>query len=439
MNQLAPGPCSIDLKPYKAGAGCAISAQSLLKNAIMNSTIRGHEARASSGTLPCMTRCWVALGAVAAITFGCAADDERMVSDRAAAGAAGASSGAAGSSGAGASQTSGAAGAGGSCGAACNQGGAGTAGTAGESASAGAGGDSQTRKGLRGAFLLVLNSEPASFYEGAVDEMAELGMDQLIVQTESYLTQPSFGRNAVDRALLRAVLDRAAQDGLAVSLGLALPEWGNGDVSAAVDADFVDGVIAASKSSLDTLLSEFADESAWTGCYLPLELWTPGSDGQLGELLRYVSEVSQYVRQKRACVVSISPFISDLASDDGVLTESAYAPLFAEGAVDVVFLQDGVGARGQSSEQIAGNMPYYAAMQRACASHCVVWANVESFEPDFTTPAAWSRFQVQIETLRDLVPDQVTYEYSHYFMASGPGGSAAAALHDAYSTWLAAP
>jgi hypothetical protein len=88
-------------------------------------------------------------------------------------------------------------------------------------------------------------------------------MDIAIVQTESYLEQPDFARNAVDRDLLRAVLDQAQSSAIRVHVGLALPEWGNGDETVARDATFVDGAIAASKTSLDILLADFAGHAAW--------------------------------------------------------------------------------------------------------------------------------------------------------------------------------
>jgi hypothetical protein len=292
------------------------------------------------------------------------------------------------------------------------------------------------RHGLRGAFLELSNDRSASFFQSAIEEMAELHMDIAVVQTESYLQQPNFARNPVDRALIRAVLDQAATSGLKVHLGLALPEWGNGDESLASNASFIDGAISASKQSLDMLLQDFAGHAAWSGCYLSVELWTPGSAGQLGQLPRYASEVSQYVKQKGSFAVSISPFISDSAKDDGAATRTAFAALLSASAIDIVALQDGVGARGLSTAKLDANLPYYRAMIDACQSRCEVWANVESFNSDFTTAASWERFLAQMQTLAPLVPSQITYEYTHYLMPSGAGAASATALNKAYRAWL---
>jgi hypothetical protein len=301
-----------------------------------------------------------------------------------------------------------------------------------------AGSDAGARHGLRGAFLELSNDHAASVYSSAITEMAALGMDTAIVQTESYLESPDFSRNAVDRSLLHAVLDQAASSGLHVHLGLALPEWGNGDETLARDASFVDGAIAAAKTSLDTLLMDFAGDRAWTGCYLSLELWTPGTADQLGELPRYVREVSQYVKQQGAFAVSISPFVSDGATDGGTATRSAFSAIFADSAVDVVALQDGAGARGLSPAQLAGNLPYYRAMLDACAGKCEVWANVEAFAGNSAGAASWDRFLAQMQTLAPTIPSQISYEYTHDLASSG-GDPGASALHTAYASWLHGP
>jgi hypothetical protein len=273
--------------------------------------------------------------------------------------------------------------------------------------------------------------------------MAELGMDTVIVQTESYLKQPDFVRNAVNRALIAAVLGQAEKSGLKVHLGLALPEFGNGVVRHAGDPKFVNGVIDASKDSLDQLLKDFTNSESWVGCYLSLELWTPGTEAPLGELPRYVKEVSEYVKHKRpSCLVSMSPFVSGLASD-AAATTSEFKTMFAGQKVDVVALQDGVGERRLSTpQQLDANLPYYKAMLDACDGKCEVWANVESFVAKEescggnNTPASWQRFRAQMQILAPLVPNQISYEYSHFMMPSGPGRESAAALHTAYTDWL---
>lgn len=290
---------------------------------------------------------------------------------------------------------------------------------------------------LAGAFLLVDNSYSASFFRQAVDEMAALGMTSVWVQTESYLDS-TFARNAVDPALIQAVLDEARTKHMQVHIGLALPEVGNGDPSYATNSAWISSLISADKSSFDGLWSSYAsyvNDGTWKAVYLPVELWTPANATDLGQLPSYVTSVAGYVKSKSSLLVSMSPFISSMATDGGMATKTAFSSLFASAPVDVVALQDGVGARGLAVAQIAENAPYFSAMIAACAAKCSVWANVEAFAG--SEPATWTRVGAQIADVSALTPSMITYEYSTDWFAAGPGGAAAGALHDAYAAYLA--
>jgi hypothetical protein len=172
----------------------------------------------------------------------------------------------------------------------------------------------------------------------------------------------------------------------------------------------------------------------WIGCYLPLELWTPGSSGELGKLPEYIKQVSDAVAAQQL-MVSMSPFISDLAGGDPTATQTSFLALLSDAKVNIVALQDGVGARGLTAAHVARQIPFYRAMKSACQNRCEVWANVESFSADFKTPAPWDRFRAQMLGVIAETPQQITFEYSHFWMESGPGGAKAKALHDAYAQW----
>ena len=70
----------------------------------------------------------------------------------------------------------------------------------------------------------------------------------------------------------------------------------------------------------------------------------------------------------RSKEIAISPFISDLATDPH-LTETLYAELLSASEIDVVLLQDGVGARALSVADLATRVkPYLLAMKAATAA-----------------------------------------------------------------------
>lgn len=274
----------------------------------------------------------------------------------------------------------------------------------------GAGGSEAS--GLRGAFLQVLNAPSAEHFAGAVEKMAELKFDTAILQTESYLTSEG-ERNAVLEENLRAVLDAAGDHELRVFVGLVLPEYGNGSLTHAKDPEFVDTVVSASQTSIDLVMQRFGDHPAFFGWYLPLELWTPSTEG-LFELPRYVEEVSQAAKLAKDLPVLISPFISDLATSPEP-TQDLIEVLGS--SVDYVALQDGVGARGLGVADLETKVkPYAQAVISACATTgCAAWMNVEAFTlPSEAAPT--ERFLGQLDLALELHIPAVSYEFSNYFL-----------------------
>ncbi len=268
---------------------------------------------------------------------------------------------------------------------------------------------------LRGAFLSDLNGRTARYWRGALRHMHRLGMDVAIIQCEAYLdSRQGWARDPVRRPLIAAVLDEAAEHGMAVFVGLALPEAGNGDPEAARDQAFVTGAIDASLISARHVHEPFAAAPGFAGFYLPIETWTPGPGAELAHFQDYLEQVSAFCRTLApAKKVAISPFISDLAQDPR-LTEATYGRLLRSAAVDVVMLQDGVGVRDVAVSELAARVrPYLVAMKAATeAAGREMWVNAESFAKD--APAPPERFRAQVELARSVTPHVVTFDYGSY-------------------------
>ncbi|MBI4511508.1 MAG: DUF4434 domain-containing protein [Deltaproteobacteria bacterium] len=314
---------------------------------------------------------------------------------------------------------------------------------------------------LNGAFLEVLNNHDADHWKAVVRAMKQLQMEEIIIQTESYLTTAGT-RNEVLRSNLRAVLDQAQASGMRAWLGLVLPEYGNGSVAHATDARFIETLISESKKSADGIWNAFGGTTkhpAFGGWYIPVETWTPGTAAQLGDFsadgvptsgsLRYVYEISRYCAAKSEppLPVAFSPFISDLATDP-TLTESLYTKLLKASAVTHVLLQDGVGARNitdftslPAAEKERRVVLYFHAMARAASTaQRTFWANVESFAgAGFHAPAPFSRFDAQIGAVREIVSGMVTYEFSNYWVTASPGLPPTALSTDYRAKYLPGP
>lgn len=286
---------------------------------------------------------------------------------------------------------------------------------------------------LSGAFLQMTNDHDERYWADAVVAMSELGMDTVIVQTVAY------GTDAVLASHIRTVLDSAARYQMRVYLGLRLEEEDNGSIAAAANEGKVDAWIAAGKASADAIATAYGSHAAWAGWYLPMEAWTPAQSGELGYLPKYFAQLSAYCKTKKNLPVAISPFISESAlarTGAPALTTSTYRSLLEAASLDVVMLQDGVGAIPVADADIATKVPaFMAAMESACVEHGVsLWANVESFESNFATPTTFQRLDKQLAAAAGSAMRAVTFEFSYYWYAPGRGGAAAARLSRDYES-----
>jgi len=279
---------------------------------------------------------------------------------------------------------------------------------------------------VRGAFLSALDEHDAAHWRSAVLQMRRMGMDVGIIQTEAYL-EPTAGAwtlDAVGRPLIEAVLDAAAGEGVRVFVGLALPESANGDPRAARDEALMAAIIERSKESAVRVFDRHGASPAFAGVYLPLETWTPGSPGELGLLPEYVAGLSRHCRSlSPSKEIAISPFISDLATDPA-LTARTYTEILTGSEVDVVMVQDGVGARAVAVADFETRVePYLLAMKAAAdAARRQLWVNAESFAGDGPAPRA--RFRAQVALARTVTPSVVTFDYASYCLCAAGGGAA---------------
>ena len=274
---------------------------------------------------------------------------------------------------------------------------------------------------MRGAFLSGLDEHDAGYWRAAVRHMHRLGMDVAIIQTEAYL-EPAAGAwtlDAVGQPLIEAVLDAASGNAMRVFVGLALPESANGDPQAARDEALIAAIIERSKESAVRVSDRYGASPAFAGFYLPLETWTPGSPGELGQLPAYLAQLSRHCRSLApAKEIAISPFISDLATDP-MLTETTYTEILTGSEIDVVMMQDGVGARAVAVAEFGTRVtPYLIAMKAAAdAAGRQMWVNAESFAGD--APAPRARFRAQLKLARAVTPSVVTFDYASYCQCAG--------------------
>ena len=231
------------------------------------------------------------------------------------------------------------------------------------------------------------------------------------------------------------ILDMAHGRGMRVVFGLRHDgrwwrEWGS--------AEYLREEARESVTLAREVHRRYGEHPAFAGFYIPYELWDGSfTDVQVENLRAMLRSISRACRQMASGKpVLLAPFFAGLLSPERF--EQLWVKLLQGRAVDVVALQDGVGARGWD-EQIEQRVPpYFAAMQKACRAQGVkLWCDLECFRltnanpsrPEFA-PANAERVIRQLRVVSPYVERVVTFDFYHYM--SPYRGEAQKALYTAY-------
>lgn len=207
-------------------------------------------------------------------------------------------------------------------------------------------------------------------------------------------------------------------------------EWGN--------AEYLREEARESVALAREVYRRYGKHPAFAGFYIPYELWDGSfTDAQLKslrELLHTVGTVCRQIAPNKP--VFLAPFFAGLLSPERF--EQLWLKLLQGRPVDVVALQDGVGARGWDDQIEERVVPYFAAMQRACRQQGVkLWCDLECFRltnanpsrPQFA-PASAERVMRQLRVVSPYVERVVIFDFYHYM--SPYRGEAHKALYEGY-------
>jgi hypothetical protein len=310
---------------------------------------------------------------------------------------------------------------------------------------------------LTGAFIQFDgNTEyvPSNHWDSVVEMMHAAGMDTIIIQWLQHvdLRDPN-PANQYDLNFLELasgkdpageILKAARKRGMKVLIGLWLnEEWWS-------KAEFFDAAYFAPGGPLEKASFRIAD-AAWdrynkpeygdslAGWYIPQETWNlPYTDPEIDALGDCFRRISDHCKKRRGNKhVAISPIFNPKGYPAGTPDEvrRVYTRLLTGAGIDVVMVQDGVGARCWDKEaQIKENVPQYlAAFGDACkeasrntGKPVKLWGNVESFVqmhggdrdslPFDLKPTCLKRLRWQIDAARTSpqIETLVTFAFFHY-------------------------
>lgn len=246
-------------------------------------------------------------------------------------------------------------------------------------------------------------------------------MDTVIVQMLARENEDGTTHSFIEPGLdaTETILDWADTNQFKVYLGLYLHRL-NGSLamtgSGFLNQALADNVGVASQAWQRYL--QHAPHPSFAGWYVPLEPWTadysPAETERLGAFFRGVRDGCRAVAGEYP--VAASPFINGQPAAPCRVTE-VYKQILGGGGIDLLLVQDGVGAQQWENNLVFRVAPYYEAFREACAATGVtLWANLESFR---VAPAGYQscdidRFRRQIDAAAPFVSGFVTFDLVHY-------------------------
>jgi hypothetical protein len=271
---------------------------------------------------------------------------------------------------------------------------------------------------------------PPDEWSRELDAMHAAGLDTIIIQYLQYGRQSFIPTEEKATDPTREILRFADAHGMRVFLGTKADDgWWNWD------ADFLERSLADRKRLIRAIHSRYAAHRSFAGWYLPEEVSGSLSPARVRLLRGYFRSQSDDCKALRNQPVAFAPYFSHLTSLDSMRT--IYAELLDGAGIDVVMLQDGVGARGWDRDLEERIIPFFRMFREVCNRRGVaLWSDLECFqrrrpEPHSgfvpTTPARLIR---QLRAVAPHVDRIVTFDFFHYM--SPHRGDPQRTLYEAY-------
>ena len=264
-----------------------------------------------------------------------------------------------------------------------------------------------------------------------LDAMRGAGIELVVIQWLEFENERFFAAQD-DADPTRIILDYCDAHGMRVFIGLSHADlwW-----SRLKDHDHLDRASARSVAVANEAWRRYGRHASFAGWYLPQEL--RDATYPLQYTLRIRTFYKMLGDRCRALSggkpVAIAPAMSGTVSPKKF--GQMYAALLPGSGIDILMLQDGVGARGWDADFERRIVPYFREMSDACrASRVALWSDVEIFRrgPNGagSEPADVERIKRQIDAVAPFVEGFVMFDFFHYM--SPRRGKAQKKLYEDY-------
>ena len=272
-----------------------------------------------------------------------------------------------------------------------------------------------------------------------LDAMRRAGIDLVIIQwlengEASYLPRHRWSHDPTG-----TILSYADDHGMRVFVGLAHADIWRPRLR---DPRYLDRSAARSLKVAEEAWRRYGGHRSFAGWYLPQEirdaLYSPD---QIVDLRGFFARQSSRCRElSGGKPVAVAPAVMGLIQADDFAR--AYASLLSGSGINVVILQDGVGARGWSDGLESRVVPYFQAMRDTCRTARVeLWSDIEIFQKGESAsgriPAPIERLEQQLKAESPFVTTFVMFDFFHYM--SPYRGEAQKKLYENYLRALVKP
>ena len=262
---------------------------------------------------------------------------------------------------------------------------------------------------------------PPETWQAVLGSMKDARMNTVIIQMQ--VTENSDGSlhsyisPAGKMDATETILYYADTNGFRVFLGLYGPNW-NHDMTGSnflFETQSRMGVVA--RQVWDRYLSG-GHHKSFAGWYIPYESWTGNyTQAEVDRLRGFFQAIHASCQQISGDMpLLISPFIS-VSRPSPCRVEELYRQILNQSGIDILMLQDSVGAQQWETNIQQRVAPYFQAFQNACnATGVKLWANIESFRTlnNVVGPCDVARMKKQLDASGPFVEDFITFDFVHY-------------------------
>ncbi len=210
------------------------------------------------------------------------------------------------------------------------------------------------------------------------------------------------------------VLTAADSAGVSEYLGLQTnDDWWN---TYANNTTWLNGEATKANALADDLNSKYGTHTSFAGWYLPFEVdnWNFTSTASWSAMATFYTTIANHLHALTpGKPVIISPFFNTAGGQTSSQWTTMWSSILASAPIDVIALQDGIGAGHATNAQLP---TWFAATASAIASGrpaTKLWADSETFNPDFT-PMSIGQLVSDLNAVAPYVSKTLSFSYDHY-------------------------